>query len=78
MNPIVILPAGIRLDAWPTMQPAKAPEDSPEVAELRRELRKAMPEMTAIFDMFSKLQPLRDLAGRLAGPQPAQTKIHRT
>ena len=78
MKPIEFLPAGIRLDAWQTMQPTKAPEDSPEVAEIRQELRKSMPETMVIFDVLAKLQPLRDLAGKLAGPQPTHTKIHRT
>ena len=84
MKLIGTIPAGIRLDAWPTTLPSKAPEDSPEVAEIRQELRKSMPQVVAVLDVLAKLQTVRDLAGRLAGlalsrePSEAKGSLCRT
>jgi hypothetical protein len=72
------MPAGVRLDAWPDALPPEAPQDSPEVAQLREELRKSMPQMVGVLETLSKLQQMRDLAGRLAGPQPVKMKLHRS
>jgi succinate dehydrogenase/fumarate reductase flavoprotein subunit len=72
------VPAGVRLDAWPDTSPPEAPQDSPEVAQLREELRKSMPQMVGILETLDRLQQMRDLAGRLAGPQPAKMKLHRS
>jgi hypothetical protein len=72
------VPAGVRLDAWPGTPPPEAPQDSPEVAQLREELRKSMPQMVGVLETLSKLQQMRDLAGRVAGPQPAKMKLHRS
>ncbi len=71
-------PAGVRLDIWPDAPPPEAPQDSPEIARLREELRKSMPQMAGVLETLSKLQQLRDLAGRLAGPQPAKMNLHRS
>jgi hypothetical protein len=70
------MPAGVRLDAWP--RPPEALQDSPEVAQLREELRKSVPQVVIVLDMLAKLGPARDLAGQLAGPQPAKLKMHRS
>jgi hypothetical protein len=72
------VPAGVRLDAWTDTPPPETPQDSPEVARLRDELRKSMPQMADVLETLSKLQQMRDLAGRVAGPRPAKTKLHRS
>ncbi len=72
------LPPGVRLDAWPAAPSSQAPQDSPEVAQLREELRKSMPEFAGVLEILDKLRPLRDLAGRLAAAQPAKVTIKRS
>lgn len=72
------VPAGIRLDAWPDAPPRETPQDSPQVAQLREELRKSMPQIASVLEMLGKLRPMRDLAVRIAGPQPAKMKMHRS
>lgn len=78
MRMVGTVPAGVRLDVWPDAPSPEAPQDAPEVARLREELRKSMPQMVGVLDMLEKLRPIRDLAGRLAGPQPAKMKLHRS
>jgi len=51
-------PSHLRLDTWPNAPPAEAPQDSPEVARLRAELRKA-PQM-ALLESLNKLQQVCD------------------
>jgi hypothetical protein len=72
------LPAGVRLDTWPDTTAPKAPQDTPEVAQLREELRKSMPEFVGVLDLLAKLRPMQELAGRLAAPQPAKLIIHKS
>jgi hypothetical protein len=72
MKPFGILPPGVRLDAWVIEKASQPAEDAPEVARLREELRKSMPELTCVLEMLAKLRPAQDLAARLAGPPPAQ------
>jgi hypothetical protein len=72
MRTISTLPPGVRLDAWPNGAASQTPQDAPEVAQLREELRKAMPEFAGVLEMLAKLRPIRDLAGRLAAPQPGK------
>jgi hypothetical protein len=75
MNPALALPAGIRLDVWPNLQPAPEPADTQEVADLKAELRRSMPEVAAMLDIMVELRPVQDLVGRLAGAPMAQTAI---
>ena len=72
MNPFYTVPAGVRLDEWPESSPPPTPQDPPEVARLRAELRKSMPQFTLMFEMLAKLRPIQDLTARLAGPVQAQ------
>ncbi len=72
MNTFSTLPAGMRLDAWLEVSTAQAPQDTPEVAQLRDALRKSMPQFADVLELLAKLRPIRDLAGRMAAPQPAQ------
>jgi hypothetical protein len=78
MTPLGVIPPGMRLDAWPAEAKLATPADSPEVAQLREELRKTMPEITSYLDLLAKLRPLQDLAGQLAAPQPAKLIIQRS
>jgi len=49
------LPPGIRLDSWST-EPSPVPaQDSPEVAQLREELRKSMPRFTAMMELLARI-----------------------
>jgi hypothetical protein len=57
-------PAGIRLDGWPAAPASQPAQDCPEVARLREELRRRMPELVAVLELLEKIRPLRDLAGR--------------
>lgn len=78
MKTLVTVPAGVRLDAWPETPPSAAERDTPEVAQLREEFRKSMPQVASVLETLSKLQHMRDLAGRVAGPQPATIIQHRS
>lgn len=78
MNNFSTLPAGVRLDSWPDMSTCQAPQDAPEVAQLREELRKAMPEFTDVLDTLAKLRHIQDLAGRLAGPAPVRVIVQKS
>jgi len=79
MKPMIgTLPAGVRLDAWPEVPTSEATQDSPEVAQLRDELRKSMPQVMGVLEILGKLQYMRDLAGRVSGPQPAKMRLHRS
>jgi hypothetical protein len=78
VNPISALPAGIRLDdAWPR-ESAPEPCDAPEVAQLRDELRKSMPEMAGMLETLATYRPIQELVGRLAAPQAAKLVTHRS
>ncbi len=70
MGTIGILPAGVRLDEWPGVTLPEAPQDDPEVAGLREELRRSMPYLASQLEILAKVRQLRDLAGRVAGPAP--------
>lgn len=76
MRTVGTLPPGVRLDTWPVAP--SSPQDSPDVAQLREELRKSMPQFASVLEMFEKLRPLRDLAGRLAAAQPAKVTLKRS
>jgi D-serine deaminase-like pyridoxal phosphate-dependent protein len=78
MKTITLLPAGVRLDGWPEVTTPQPPQDAPEVAQLREELRKSMPHLSCVLDMLAQLRPLRDLAGRLAAPQPVKVKTQKS
>lgn len=78
MRTLVTVPAGVRLDVWPEPPPSAADKDTPEVAKLREELRKSMPQIANVLDILSKLRSVRDLSGRLAGPQPASMQTYRS
>jgi hypothetical protein len=78
MNPFTTLPAGVRLDDWPAAAEDQSPQDSPEVAQLREELRKSLPRLAEVLEMLDRLRPMRDLAGRLAAPQPAKLTIQKS
>lgn len=78
MKTFTTLPAGVRLDTWPDTTIPEPPQDTPEVAQLREELRKAMPQLAGVLDMLAKLRPLRDLAGTLAAPHPAKVDTRRS
>jgi hypothetical protein len=60
------------LDAWPVPQVPSPPQDPPEVASLKEELQRSMPRLAAQLEVLAVLRQIRELAGRLAGPQPAQ------
>jgi hypothetical protein len=72
MKSVTVLPAGIRLDAWPQTSTPEPLPDAPEVAALREELRKSMPQVAAMLEMLAKLRPIHELTGRLGAPHPAQ------
>jgi hypothetical protein len=78
MRSINVLPPGVRLDAWPSVAAPPIPQDPPEVVRLKEELRRTMPELARQLDSLAILQQIRDLAGRLAGPQPAQLTTRRS
>ena len=77
MNSFNRLPAGVRLDVWPQSERREPPTDPPEVAELREELRKAVPQFVVMLDVLNKLRSVQDLAGRLAGPAQAEVATER-
>lgn len=77
MNPFITLPAGIRLDEWSDLAATKSEPDAPEVAELREEFRKSMPQVASIFDMLAKLRPINELAGRVRAPVPTKVITRR-
>jgi hypothetical protein len=72
-----VLPAGVRLDSWPAVTPPQSYQDSPEVAELRAELRKAVPEVVTVLALLEALRPMRELPGRLGTQRPAKVIIQR-
>jgi len=73
MSLLNTLPAGIRLDDdWPSSSAIKPPADAPEIAELRLEFRKSLPQVADMLETMAKLRSIQELAGRLAGPQPAR------
>jgi hypothetical protein len=78
MRSINTLPAGIRLDAWPIQPAPPPPQDPPIVVGLKEELRKSMPELAVQLETLAVLRQIRDLAGRVAGPQPAKIITHQT
>jgi hypothetical protein len=74
-----MLPAGIRLDdVWPSSPTSQPPVDEPEIAQLRQELRKAMPQVAEMLETMAKLRPIQELMGRLASPQPAEVITHKS
>jgi hypothetical protein len=77
MNSFFTLPAGIRLDPWPEVTPSLSPEDPPEIAALREEMRKSMPEVATMLEEMNELRPIQDLAARFAGPQSVQTILQK-
>jgi hypothetical protein len=70
MRALATLPAGVRLDAWPTSPSLVTCEDSPEIANLREELRKSLPYLAGQLDLLGRVSQLRDLSSRLTGPRP--------
>ena len=68
MNTFNKLPAGVRLDGWQELPACEPAVDAPEVAELREELRKAVPEFAGMLELLSKLRPVQEMAARIAGP----------
>jgi hypothetical protein len=68
----------MRLDGWPAAPAAEVPQDTPEVAQLREELRKAMPEIVPILEMLDRLRPMRELAGRRAAHPPAKMTMKKS
>ncbi len=50
------MPAGVRLDPWPVAANPVATQDSPEVAHLREELRKSVPQMVVVLETLAKLR----------------------
>lgn len=77
MNTFNTLPAGVRLDVWLEATSPLPAQDTPEVAQLRDELRRSMPEFVRVLEILAKMRPIRDLAGRLAAPQPVQLTIQK-
>lgn len=58
------IPAGVCLDAWPNT--TEAVQDSPEVAELREELRRSLPQVAIVLETIAKLQYAGDLRKKSA------------
>ncbi|HTU18909.1 MAG TPA: hypothetical protein VMG10_12690 [Gemmataceae bacterium] len=77
MNSFITLPAGIRLDPWPEETPSPILEDPPEIAQLREEMHKSMPEVATMLDTLNELRPIQDLAARFAGPEAVQTILQK-
>jgi hypothetical protein len=77
MEPLITLPPGVRLDVWPTPIAPAPIADPPEVVRLREELRKTMPELVSVLDLFDQLRPMQEVAGRLSGPPPGVLMIER-
>jgi hypothetical protein len=48
------------------------------VVRLKEELRRCMPQLVAQLESLALLRQVRDLAGRLAGPQPVKLTIRRS
>jgi hypothetical protein len=72
MRLLTSMPPGVRLDSWPSNAAPQPPKDSPEIANLREELRNSQPYLADQMDMLAKLRELRDLASRMTGPPPAR------
>jgi len=68
MNPLGTLPPGVRLDSWPNQPVLQTSQDHPEVARLKEELRKRMPELIKVLEVLAALSPIQELAGKLAAP----------
>lgn len=58
MTTLNLWTAGTRLDGWPAVPTPQEPQDGPEVARLREELQKAMPEWAGLLDTLAEMRVL--------------------
>jgi len=71
------IPAGVRLDEWPT-KCVEQDEYAPEILALRQQLIESVPALAPQLEALEGMREIRQLIGTVAGPRTATLVLERT